>query len=88
MRVASACEGMNNLRDHFGKSIGPDLLNDWKSMGWRYDEKQRLLTIKGYSDWEMYWKYLGANDQAGPNYTGQEAVNSYYSVASSARPNK
>jgi hypothetical protein len=27
----------------------------------------------------LNFEYLGADDQAGPNYTGQPVVNSYYS---------
>ena len=30
------------------------------------------------------YRYLGADDQAGPNYTGQPAVDSYYEVIGEA----
>ena len=35
-----------------------------------YSWRQFLMTFHG--------RYRGADDQAGPNYTGQPAVNSYY----------
>ncbi|MEM7037737.1 MAG: class I SAM-dependent methyltransferase [Bacteroidota bacterium] len=67
-----------NVREKEGETMEKAVLKEWKEMGWRYDKRKRLLAVGGKTNWEMKWKYLGAKDDAGPNYTGQEAVNSYY----------
>ena len=58
-------------------TFGPQLRN----AGFDYAKNKRLLRFQKCAsstpvDFEL--TYLGANDQAGPNYTGQEAVHSYY----------
>ena len=69
-----------NIRDRENHSLGKWLRKEWKSLGWDYQLRNHLLTINGKSDWPLKWQYLGASDQAGPNYSGQEAVNSFYEV--------
>lgn len=54
--------------------------------GVEYDARRRLLVCRGRKTLRLDYEYLGANDNAGPNYTGQPAVDSYYcSVASPRR---
>src|SRR5262249_8577045 len=36
------------------------------------------IVCEGRKDFTLNYRYLGADDAAGPNYTGQAAVNSYY----------
>ncbi|HWS33171.1 MAG TPA: class I SAM-dependent methyltransferase [Actinoplanes sp.] len=43
-----------------------------------YDARRRRVTCTGPRDLDLPFRYLGADDKAGPNYTGQPAVNSYY----------
>ncbi|WP_231954568.1 class I SAM-dependent methyltransferase [Actinoplanes derwentensis] len=43
-----------------------------------YDTRRRRITCTGPRDLRLPFRYLGADDKAGPNYTGQPAVNSYY----------
>lgn len=43
-----------------------------------YHGKRKLLTCTGPRHIDITWTYMGADDQTGPNYTGQEAVTSYY----------
>lgn len=43
-----------------------------------YNGRRRLLTCTGPRHIELQLTYAGADDQTGPNYTGQEAVTSYY----------
>lgn len=43
-----------------------------------YHPKRKLLTCTGPRQMDISWTYEGADDQTGPNYTGQEAVTSYY----------
>jgi len=44
-----------------------------------YNARRKLLTCTGPRHIDITWTYVGADDQTGPNYTGQEAVTSYYS---------
>ena len=52
-----------------------------REAGLDYDTRRHLLTCKGSRSVPMPYRYLGADDQAGPNYTEQPAVNSYYEPA-------
>jgi SAM-dependent methyltransferase len=45
-------------------------------LAWR--PKARVLRSDGPRSLDTGLEFLGANDRAGPNYTGQAAVNSYY----------
>ncbi|MFI9811953.1 class I SAM-dependent methyltransferase [Saccharothrix variisporea] len=49
-----------------------------RSAGFDYDARRRRITCTGRRQVRLPFEYLGADDQAGPNYTGQPAVNSYY----------
>lgn len=43
-----------------------------------YNSRKKLLTCKGPRNIKAPFVYQGADDKAGPNYTGQPVVNSYY----------
>ncbi|MBC9934706.1 methyltransferase domain-containing protein [Chitinophaga qingshengii] len=43
-----------------------------------YNSRRKLISCKGTRDITFAVIYQGADDKAGPNYTGQEAVDSYY----------
>lgn len=43
-----------------------------------YDGRRKIIRCKGPRDLTFEVAYQGADDKAGPNYTGQEAVDSYY----------
>jgi SAM-dependent methyltransferase len=45
-----------------------------------YHPRFRLLRCTGYKAISWKCRYLGADDEAGPNFTGQPAVNSFYEV--------
>lgn len=52
-----------------------------EGQGFQLDRAGHLLTFeRNDADHDVHFDcdYLGADDKAGPNYTGQEAVNSYY----------
>lgn len=49
-----------------------------KEYGIEYDPRKKILSCKGPRVVDFGLRYEGASDQAGPNYTGQEAVDSYY----------
>lgn len=48
------------------------------SIGFKYNSRSHLLHMEGAKYFEIPFQYLGADDTAGPNYTGMEVVNSYY----------
>jgi ubiquinone/menaquinone biosynthesis C-methylase UbiE len=43
-----------------------------------YNARRKLVTCKGPRDIYFNLTYKGADDKTGPNYTGQEVVDSYY----------
>jgi hypothetical protein len=57
---------------------------DLRRNGLEYDRRKRLLICRGRKEVSLPYRYLGADDQAGPNYTGQPAVDSYYEVVKEA----
>jgi SAM-dependent methyltransferase len=56
-----------------------------RRFGLGYDARRRLIIADGPLRIEFPYLYLGADDRAGPNTTGQPAVNSHYR-AGAARP--
>lgn len=45
-----------------------------------FNPRRHLLTCRGFQTIKFPCRYLGASDQAGPNFTGQPAVNSIYEL--------
>jgi SAM-dependent methyltransferase len=56
------------------------LVANLRGAGLEYDRRRRLVACQGRKDLELPYEYLGADDRAGPNYTGQAAVDSHYEV--------
>ncbi|WP_328707877.1 class I SAM-dependent methyltransferase [Streptomyces mesophilus] len=46
--------------------------------GFAYSARHHRLTLKGSRPVELPFRYLGADPDAGPNYTGQPGVAAYY----------
>lgn len=46
--------------------------------GFHYDARRKLIQRQGASVVTFPFEYLGANDEVGPNYTGQPAVEAHY----------
>lgn len=76
----SASLGLENLRFADGRPAGRRIVSVLRKQGFLYDARKRILTCRGQRHVELPFQYIGANDQAGPNYTGQPAVDSYYAV--------
>jgi SAM-dependent methyltransferase len=53
--------------------------------GLEYDRRRRLLRCRVLKQIDFPWRYLGADDLAGPNSTGQEAIDSYYEPGAGSR---
>ena len=68
----------NNLKLSNGKIAGRKIIHDLRQAGIEFVSAQRLLVCRGRKEFKPSLEYLGADDSAGPNYTGQAAVDSYY----------
>ncbi|GID57724.1 class I SAM-dependent methyltransferase [Actinoplanes couchii] len=58
--------------------VDGDVRGALRAAGVKYDARRRRISCVGPRDLDLSYRYLGADDKAGPNYTGQPAVNSYY----------
>ena len=77
--VLLASIDLENLRFRDGRSAGRIAVKRFKDHGIEYDKNNRLIHRRGSKTIESFGlKYCGADDKAGPNYTGQPAVNSFY----------
>ncbi|WP_308169479.1 class I SAM-dependent methyltransferase [Acrocarpospora catenulata] len=66
------------IRDDSGTPFGPRLTRDLRATGFTYNSRTRRITCPARRDLTLPYTYLGSDDHAGPNYTGQPAVNSHY----------
>jgi SAM-dependent methyltransferase len=71
---------LHNLKFVDGKSAGRRVAADLRRSGLEYDRRRRLVVCRGRRVIELPYRYLGADDGPGPNFTGQPAVDSYYEV--------
>jgi SAM-dependent methyltransferase len=69
-----------NCRSPDGSLSSRTILQRFRVCGLAYDTRRRLLSCLGAKSVSLGFQYLGADDRAGPNYTGQEAVTSFYSA--------
>ena len=72
-----------NFKWSDGQGSNRRVLTALRREGFAYDRRRRLLIRRGGRSIQFPYMYLGADDQAGPNYTGQPAVNSHYLVGTS-----
>jgi SAM-dependent methyltransferase len=61
-----------------GRPAGRRLASLLRAAGYSYDPRRRRIGRTGPGEVDLPYAYLGADDRAGPNYTGQPAVRSYY----------
>lgn len=70
---------LNNF--HFlNGDAGTYLKNIFKQNNVQYNSRTRLITCEGWRQINFNVTYKGANDEVGPNYTGQDSVCSVYEV--------
>jgi len=68
-----------NLRIPDNQRSGAQIGRDLHRAGFEYLPGRHLLIRKGSTSCSaLPYRYLGADDKAGPNYTGQPAIDSYY----------
>jgi SAM-dependent methyltransferase len=75
---------LDNLKIGDGKPTRR-IASDLRRAGLMYDSRRRLVSCRGRRRVSLPYRYIGADDTAGPNCTGQPAVNSYYEVVGEAR---
>jgi hypothetical protein len=71
---------LENVRVASDPNSDRRMVANLRGAGLEYDRKRRLVACQGRKNLEWPYRYLGADDRAGPNYTGQAAVNSYYEI--------
>lgn len=68
---------LNNLK--LMKQQSSRAVSDFlRKQGFLFDSRKHLLTCAGRKEFALPFEYVGADDVAGANYTGQPAVTSYY----------
>ncbi|ANZ42993.1 ubiquinone biosynthesis methyltransferase UbiE [Lentzea guizhouensis] len=71
-----------SVRRADGSPYGRVLTKALRAAGFVYDTRRRLVSFSGAGRPTVPFSYLGADDRAGPNYTGQPAVHSCYEAVS------
>jgi SAM-dependent methyltransferase len=61
-----------------GTPAGRRLAADLRDAGFSYDGRRRRIGRDDRGEVSLPYEYLGADDKAGANYTGQPAVHSHY----------
>jgi SAM-dependent methyltransferase len=61
-----------------GTAMGRRLTAELRRQGFTCDTARRRISLRGRREIRLPYRYLGADDTAGPNYTGQPAVDSFY----------
>jgi len=69
-----------------GRPAGRRLASSLRQAGFDVQTRARRIRRNGGGSVTLPYRYLGADDRAGPNSTGQPAVHSYYERAGSDRP--
>jgi SAM-dependent methyltransferase len=78
--VFAAHLDLANLRHADGTQFSRRLLADFRNFGLAYNRRRRILTCTGTKTLSFGYPFIGANQNAGPNFTRQDAVDSYYNV--------
>lgn len=69
---------LNNLKFIEEQKSNRSIIAFLRKHGFEFDSRKHLLARTGGKQFELSFEYVGADDAAGTNYTGQAAVNSYY----------
>jgi len=76
-RFAASLE-LANLRLAGGVAANREHARALRRAGLEYDARRKLVARRGRAEVSLPYRYLGADDRAGPHSTGQPAVNSHY----------
>lgn len=69
---------LSGIRLADGRPAGRRLAARLRAAGFAYDYRRRRIRCTGRRDVRLPYDYLGADDRAGANYTGQPVVHGYY----------
>jgi SAM-dependent methyltransferase len=75
---------LDNIKLTTAKTFAPMLGKHFKRLGLEYDRRLHVIVCRGRREVVFPFRYIGADDEAGPNFTHQEAVDSYYEPAKDA----
>lgn len=67
-----------------GKTDPRGVLKALRQAGFEYHRRRHILERRGSAPVAFGWRYVGADDAAGPNFSGQPGVNSYYELSARA----
>ncbi len=74
---------LENIKLNDGRPAKRIVAAELRKQGLVYDATRKRVFCHGRRQIELPFRYLGADDHAGPNYTGQPAVDSYYELLTS-----
>lgn len=72
---------LDSIRLAGGEPAGRRLAASLRAAGFSYESRRHRIRCSGRREVRLPYAYLGADDRAGPNYTGQPAVHSYYATS-------
>ena len=75
-----------NLRITTRRGTTGQMICELEQSGLEYDRRRRLISCRGRRSLVLPFSYEGADDSAGPNATGQPAIDSYYSLKVDGSP--
>jgi SAM-dependent methyltransferase len=84
--VFTANLDLANFKFADDKPAGRAVTKELGRYGIEYKSNKHLIVCRGKKEINLKFRYLGADDKAGANYTGQAAVNSYYAATKSDLP--
>lgn len=67
-----------NLRFTDGAPAGKVIAKALRKNGVQFDTRHHLLAVRSRKQLVLKYAYCGADAEAGPNYTGQAVINSFY----------
>ena len=76
---------LQNLRKVDGAPLGSAIGREFRLRDVDYNRTSHLVRIKGRRELRFPFRFCGADDTAGPNFTRQSAVNSHYESVVSGR---
>jgi SAM-dependent methyltransferase len=79
--VLVASLDLANFRDAGGRPMVRVVASALRRAGFVVDARRHRVSCRGRREVRLPFRYLGADDGAGPNVTGQPAVDSYYEPA-------
>ena len=77
---------LSNIKFADGRVASRVVARELRQAGLEYDNRTKLLRCSRRTEAQLPFRYVGADDQAGPNYTKQPVVDSHYVQLGSERP--